>query len=150
MNIRVNLRILIIFASITFCIINLSAQSDDEKSIKATALNYIEGWYSADTSRMVKALSPELKKSGFLVNDETNQVVIREASYSQMIKWTGARSNVLKENPELKIEVKILEIGKNIATVKTVTPDFIDYIHLGKLNGEWKIYNVVWEPNNRF
>ncbi len=24
---------------------------------------------------------------------------------------------------------------------------FIDYIHMGKINGEWKIYNVVCEPN---
>ena len=39
-------------------------------------------------------------------------------------------------------------ISENIANVKTMTIDFVDYIQLGKINGEWKIYNVVWEPNN--
>ena len=47
----------------------------------------------------------------------------------------------------VKIKVEIIEIGKNIAMVKTTAPHFIDYIHMGKKDGEWKIYNVIWEPN---
>jgi hypothetical protein len=36
--------------------------SDDEAAIKATALNYIEGWYDGDAARMESALHPELAK----------------------------------------------------------------------------------------
>ena len=107
----------------------LCAQNNkDEQAIKETALNYIEGWYSADTSRMGKALSPDLKKRGFKIDPKTSKVIIYDASYAQMIEWTGQGTNILKQNPNIKIDIKIIEIGKNIANVKTITPDFIDYI----------------------
>jgi hypothetical protein len=31
------------------------------------------------------------------------------------------------------------------ATVKLVASDWIDYLHLAKFDGEWKIVNVLWE-----
>lgn len=125
----------------------LSSQATEEQAINKIALDYIEGWYSADKARMAKALSTDLKKRGFMINPKTNQINIYEASYFQMIENTGKKSNELIKNPEIIIEVKIMEISKNIAMVKTVTPEYIDYLHMGKLNGEWKIYNVIWEPN---
>ena len=118
---------------------------DDEKKIREVALHYIEGWYSADTIRMAKALSQDLVKRGFVRNNNTNEEMIAGASFSQMIKWTGGRENRLAKGDDIEIKIEIIEIGRRIANVKTTTPDFIDYIHLGKMDGQWKIYNVVWE-----
>ncbi|MEX2284674.1 MAG: nuclear transport factor 2 family protein [Gemmatimonadota bacterium] len=40
-----------------------SAQSAaDSAAIRATALDYVEGWYTADAARMERALHPELAK----------------------------------------------------------------------------------------
>lgn len=122
------------------------AQSADEAAIKAAALNYIEGWYSADTARISKALSKDLVKRGFMVN-RNNQLVKTEATYKQMLEWTGKKPNELKQKPDMKFDVTIIEIGKNIAMAKVVSPQYIDYLHLGKMNEEWKIYNVIWELN---
>ena len=33
----------------------------------------------------------------------------------------------------------------NTASVKAVARNFVDYLHVGKVNGEWKIVNVLWE-----
>jgi len=129
---------------------NASAQSEeDEQAIKVTALNYIEGWYSADTARMSKALSPDLKKRGFLIHPQTKQLIVSEATYSQMVEWTGKKPNELKQDQEIEIKVEIIEIGRNIAMVKTISPQFIDFIHMGKIDGEWKIYNVIWESGDK-
>ncbi|MEA3461666.1 MAG: nuclear transport factor 2 family protein [Bacteroidota bacterium] len=43
------------------------------------------------------------------------------------------------------MEVHLIEVGAHIAMVKTITPDFIDYLHLGKMEGQWKIYHAIWE-----
>ena len=129
---------------------NASAQSEeDEQAIKVTALNYIEGWYSADTARMSKALSPDLKKRGFLIHPQTKQLIVSEATYSQMVEWTSKKPNELKQDQEIEIKVEIIEIGRNIAMVKTISPQFIDFIHMGKIDGEWKIYNVIWESGDK-
>ncbi len=140
---------ILIIGMIMFNIKDTHAQNpDDMEAIKATALNYFEGWYSADTVRMAKALSPELRKTGIVFDKENNELRRVEANYSQMIAWTASAKNILKDNPDLDIQVEILDIGKQIATVKVISPDFFDYVHMGKMNGKWKIYNVLWEYNN--
>lgn len=126
---------------------NAFSQKTDEILIKETALDYIEGWYSADSARMAKALAPDLKKRGFIIDKESKKLIISEATYEKMVSWTAKKPNELEKNPDIKIEVEIIDIGENIAMVKTTAPDFIDYIHMGKVDGEWKIYNVIWEPN---
>ena len=55
--------------------------------------------------------------------------------------------SVLNPDEELKAEVVIFDIFRNIACVKVTTNkyNFIDYLHIGKFNDEWKIINVLWE-----
>lgn len=124
------------------CTFYAQAQTDEEL-IKKTALNYLEGWYTADTARMAEALSPTLVKRGFVTKHNTGAQEVWEASYSQMVEWTGKQQK--KSLSEVSIQVSVIEIGKNIAMVKTISPDFIDYLHMGKVDGKWKIYNAVWE-----
>ena len=45
----------------------------------------------------------------------------------------------------IPMEVQIIEVGEFIAMVKTITPDFTDYLQLGKMEGQWKIYHAVWD-----
>ena len=119
--------------------------TEEEKAIREVALDYLEGWYSADTIRMAKALSKDLKKRGFIINNKAKKEIIANATYPQMIRWTGEREDQLTLDNNIELKVEIIDIGERIANVKTTTPDFIDYIHLGKIDGEWKIYNVIWE-----
>jgi hypothetical protein len=37
-------------------------QPNEEAAIRATALDYVEGWYTGDAARMERALHPELAK----------------------------------------------------------------------------------------
>ena len=116
---------------------NVVAQTkEDKQAIKATALNYIEGWYSADSARMSIALAPDLIKRGFIIHPQTNHLTMDEVIYSQMVEWTGKKPNEFKQNPDIELEVEIIDIGKNIAMVKSISPNFIDYMHLGKIYGE--------------
>ena len=108
-------------------------------------MNYLEGWYSADTARMAKALSKDLAKKGFLTNPQTGELHIAPASYDQMLQWVGQKPDQLAQDPDIKMEVHIIEVGSLIAMVKTVTPDFIDFLHMAKVDGQWKIYNAIWE-----
>ena len=39
----------------------------------------------------------------------------------------------------------ILDVYENAASVKIVTGDFVDYLHLTRWNGEWKILTVLTE-----
>ena len=140
-------KLLCLMATLLVSSLHLFSQTPDEVAVKETALNYIEGWYSADSARIAKALSPQLVKQGFIVSQQSGELRISPASYSQMVQWASKKPNELEKNPDIPLEVHIIEVGENIAMVKTIAPDFIDYLHMGKKNGEWRIYHAIWEPN---
>ena len=133
------------FLVITLCV---GAQSaEDSMAIKTTALDYIEGYFYNDGNRMKKALHPELvKRSIQKTKDGTEFVLNLGASY--MVMRAANNTNRHAANPDGPIEsiVEIYDIVGNAATVKVSTNqyDFIDYLHVGKYNNEWKIINVFW------
>ena len=128
--------------------VGVSAQSaKDTVEIKETALNYIEGYFYKDAKRMEKALHPELvKRSIQKTKDGTEFIINLGASF--MIMRTANNTNRHAANPDGPIEtiIEIYDIVGNAATVKVSTNqyDFIDYLHVGKYNNEWKIINVFW------
>jgi len=140
--------VLTVVVALFFCLFALgSADAGKEKAaIEQATRDYIEGWYEGSAERMDNALHPDLTKKGVQIFLKTGGTMISMATKTNMVEYTraGLGKNLEKKQ---KIEVIILDIFKNTASVKTVSPDFIDYIHLVKWNGEWKIINVLWEMN---
>jgi hypothetical protein len=42
-------------------------------------------------------------------------------------------------------DVTILDVYENMASVKVVFLDWVDYVHIAKFSGRWVIVNVLWE-----
>ncbi len=141
--------LLILVMVFTFSLLSgekVDMDSEKEKAaIKETVLNYLEGWYEGNAERMDKALHPELMKRAPRPFPPTGGMIIDSASKSNMVEYTRAGFGKKFPKDKLKITVDILDVYRHIATVKTTTPQFIDYIHLVKIEGEWKILNVLWE-----
>lgn len=117
---------------------------DDKQAIKECVLNYIDGWYAGNAERMEKALHPELTKVGIRTLKD-GEVFLDNTTKSTLVLFANRDSGKLPEQ-ERKIKLEIYDIHGNIATVKASSAKFIDYCHLVKLDGEWKILNVIWEP----
>ena len=135
----------LVFLLSTLCISAQSAQ--DTLAIKETTLNYIEGYFYKDAERMEKALHPELVKRSIQKSKDGYEFVVNRGA-SFMIMAAATNTNRHAANPEepIKSIVEIYDIVGNAATVKVSTNqyDFIDYLHIGKYNNEWKIINVFW------
>lgn len=120
---------------------------DDEKiTIKQAALDYIEGWFEGNAERMDRALHPELAKR-LIFKDAKGQQVFRNLTKEEMVKATEGGGGKRVPADQRQIKVTILDIYKTIATVKVESVSFVDYLHLGKTGGVWKIVNVLWLPN---
>ena len=113
---------------------------NDEESIKNAGLNYVQGWYEADQERMKKALHPELVKRRFVSNEE-----IWAVTYDWMLNATKDGTGRIDDPKEGKFNLTILDLNENIASVKIISEKFIDYLHLIKINQNWKIFNVLWD-----
>ena len=119
--------------------------NDDSAAIKATALNYIEGWYEGDAARMESALHPELAKRMISTDPKTGHSQFNHMGAMQLVQNTRrGGGNKTPKDEQLK-EITILDRFNNAAVVKIVASGWIDYLEVAKFNGQWKIINVLWE-----
>lgn len=124
---------------------------NDTFLIKEAVLNYLEGLEYNDTLRVEKALHPELAKRVILKdkNDKDkldNMTASTLLYYTKTFDYTKLYREGVNPQERLKVEVIIFDLTNNIATVKAMQNKFafFDYIHLGKINDEWKIINILW------
>ncbi|HMG70463.1 MAG TPA: nuclear transport factor 2 family protein [Gemmatimonadaceae bacterium] len=122
-----------------------SAQSAaDSAAIKATALDYIQGWYAGDATRMERALHPELAKR-IVQTDTLGRQRLDQQSAMTLVQST--RNGYGKDTPQADRhdDVRILDIYRNAASVRIDASYWIDYLQVAKWRGRWVIVNVLWE-----
>ena len=113
---------------------------EDSEAIRRCALDYIEGWYEGRADRMSQALSPHLAKRRFVSDQE-----IWDVSKDWMVEATENGKGRLDEPQKGRKEISILDQTTTMATVKIISNNFIDYLHLAKFNNTWRIINVLWD-----
>lgn len=123
---------------------SLKISEADRTAITQTALDYIEGWYTADAARMERALHPDLAKRIVQTNQQ-GQSRLGQMTATALVE--GVKRGGGKDTPKEKQlkEVTILDVYENAASVKIVASEWIDYLHLARYNGRWVIVNVLWE-----
>jgi peroxiredoxin len=139
-----------LFFTFTF-LISLNAQSNsnelDNAAIKQAALDYADGFYSGDVARMERAILPDLNKAYPATLPQSANVVLNYSTYSALIELTRARVGLLEEDKR-KLSVAVLNIKDDIANAKVLSAKFNDYLQLVKIDGQWKIINVLWTPGS--
>ena len=130
----------------TFIAVNLLSAQEKEK-VERACLNYIEGFYEGDTTKLVAALKPSMYKIGYWKNKNTGvydfdgQMTYRAAmDYANNVM---AKKNFAKPDAPKKVEV--LDVGNSIASAKVTAWWGMDYILLSKQGDKWVIEQVLWE-----
>jgi hypothetical protein len=114
----------------------------DSAAIRATALDYIEGWYTRDAARMERALHPRLAKR-MVWSDSTGKSQLVDITASELVQ--GTREHRPVPASERRKDLQILSVFGNAAVVRIDASEWVDYLQQIKWNGSWKIINVVWE-----
>ena len=141
------MKVNILFATILTAFVSIAAfgqATTEQDAIKRTALNYAEGWYEGDADKMESSLSPDLAKRIVRTNPQGQSMV---SGMTALALVQGTRGGSGKQTPkaEQQKDVTILDVMGNAATVKLEMRDWVDYMHVGKVNGKWVIINVLWE-----
>jgi pimeloyl-ACP methyl ester carboxylesterase len=115
----------------------------DTDAIRQAALDYIEGWYAGDAERMGRSLHPELVKR--IVRDRYRGSELEQMGAPELIAMTGRGGGRTTSAEAQRMDVTILDVFGNAASVRVDADAWIDYMQLARYNGEWKIVNVLWE-----
>jgi hypothetical protein len=116
----------------------------DRDAIKRTALNYAEGWYEGNADKMESSLSPDLAKRIAQTNPQ-GQSSLGQMTAMRLVQATRGGSGKSTPAAEQQKDVTILDMMSSSATVKLEMRDWVDYMHIAKMNGKWVVINVLWE-----
>lgn len=136
MNIKIHLCILVIILTGNTV---FSQTKQDSLEIRQSALDYIESQQKPNPAQMERALHPRMVKRTFWKDRATGKDYLRETTTESMILLAESyNKNQDKFPPSPRKEVKLLDVSERTASVKLVADDWIDYLHIVKLNGTGK------------
>ena len=132
-----------------FLLFNLSTSAqenkvpDDRSAVRATVTNYIEAYYTGDARRMEQTLDPH-----YLKHIIHGNIPMREKTAPEMLE--EVRTHGIPDIPQAQRteQVIVLDVARNIASAKLVTPGWMDYVTLAKSGREWKILSIVQRIDN--
>ncbi|WP_316736610.1 nuclear transport factor 2 family protein [Pedobacter aquatilis] len=127
----------------------LAQSKQDTLEIRKAALSYIESQHKPNPAQMESALHPRMVKRTFWKDKSTGKDYVRETSTESMVLLAESyNKNGDKFPPKPKKDLILLDVSERTASVKLIADEWIDYMHIVKLNGSWKIINVLWQYND--
>lgn len=117
----------------------LTAPQEDIDGVTAAALDYIDGYVDGDADRHARAYHPECLKRRYVKDEESGVTELIVMSPHVMVDY-AARS----EMSDCEVEVVIDAISDDIASVRIYSCRWVDFLHIVKARGEWKLFHVTW------
>lgn len=147
-NVSVNILQIFFCCFLLFSVSIVKSQTKkDSTDIRNTINDFIEGWYEGNAQRMEASLHDEVISK--IVYKAQQRDKLGRFSSTRLIELTknGGGTNVPKSKQ--RKEIKILEIYQNVATARVLAYDAMEFLHLAKWNGKWKIINILFERTKK-
>ena len=118
--------------------------SSDEAAVVTSTLAYFNSWFDGDSDRMDRVLHPALAKRS-LSQAEPDSPELRSVTKGQMVAWTAeGEGKSIDAGGERHIDVEVVDLYGNIASVVVRSPVYREYLHLVRTEDGWKIANALW------
>lgn len=119
------------------------AQSDDRGAVRQAALDYVTAVYESRPELIERSVSPELTKHGFM-RQKDGTYRRSPMTYQELLavakEWNADR----KRDTSVK-EVIVGDVFDQTATAMVRAQWGVDFMQLAKIDGRWKILNIVWQ-----
>ncbi|MCB0463947.1 MAG: nuclear transport factor 2 family protein [Flavobacteriaceae bacterium] len=120
----------------------------DSLQVKETVRKYIESFYLTQPEKGQESIHPLLAKRTIQEFADGSEF-LKGMSFEEMNNLGKVFNAKGKYNKDSKKEIIILDMMDKTASVKLIAEGWVDYMHLGKINGKWKIINILWQISNK-
>lgn len=139
--------LIILVAALLFPAAARAQGNGEREAVKQAVLDYVEGIYEVNPSRIERSVHPELAKRGFYKKSGENGYTQGIMTFEQLVKLAASYNKDGRVPKDAPKEVIIYEVLDQTASVKLIASWGIDYMHLAKYNGKWMICNVMWQAH---
>lgn len=112
--------------------------------VRRAVEDYYKAWFDADPDRLARVLHPQLAKRGWLPGERGEHALDLDTAET-MVEWT--RQGVGRRDVgavERRLEIDVLEVYEDIATVLVHTPRYVESLQLVRTVDGWRILNALW------
>jgi hypothetical protein len=122
------------------------ASRKDSIEIRETSLGYLIGLQQLKPDLMDKVMNDSLNKVTIGFDRKTRKEIAKPTTHQQMIDFATTWNKANNKFPPVpNNQVTILDIYNRIASVRLVSDNWVEYLHLIKLDGKWEIINLLWQ-----
>jgi len=114
----------------------------DEELVRAAALDYFEGWYDAEESRVDRALHPALVKRSAEPTD--GERLLRTTTKQMMVDYVR-QGGGLADRTDETIEVTVCDVHRDIASAVVRSAQYREYLHLVRTPEGWQVVHAFWQ-----
>ncbi len=115
----------------------------NEDAVRSVVMDYMEGWFEGDASRMKRVLHPELvKRCRGIEGDDPD--ALETLSAQEMIEATADGEGRREDAADRRIEIRTDHLSGGIASVQCFCHRYVDLLHLIDMPDGWKIVNAAW------
>lgn len=116
------------------------------EGVRRAALDYIEGFYEGDTAKLVRSVSPSVRKYGYWIPKDSTRYAGEPMVWSEFLSYArGIKARGTPAPVTAPKEVVIFEVLDQTASVKVTAWWGSDYLLLAKENDKWVIQMVLWQ-----
>lgn len=111
----------------------------EASAVEAVVRDYIDGWHAGDAQRMERSLHDDLVKRS--ISDEAAPGDLSRVTKAQMVQLTRDGGGC---SPDADAEVVVHHVEGDIASAQVATAEYLDYLHLSKTSGTWRIVHDLF------
>lgn len=116
---------------------------DDAEAITACILDYFEGWFDGDATRMDRALHSGLAKHA-IGQDSARTETLDMTTKDEMVAATRAGRGRQRDVPDRAIRIELVSVSGDIANVVVHSAVYVEYVLLARTGEGWRITSTLW------
>jgi len=122
------------------------ASQKDSIEIKRIALGYLVALQDLKPELMTEVINDSLNKITIGWDRDSKKEYAKATTKAEMIAFaTSWNKSNTKFPTKPDNQITVLDIYNRIANVKLVSDNWVEYLHLIKLDGKWSVVNLIWQ-----
>lgn len=122
----------------------------DREGVRRAVLDYVEGFYEADSAKHTRSILPGVYKYGYMWLSSQNRYNGSQMTWAEFHESVASRKAGGRLAPATAVkEVVIYEVLDQTASAKLTASWGVDYVLLAKQDGRWMISHVLWQSPPR-
>lgn len=118
----------------------------DTAGVRAAAMDYIEGFYEGDSTKLLRSVRPDVAKYGYFFPADSSHYAGEVMTFPEFLDFArSVRARNRPVNPAWPKEVMVLDVLDQTAAAKVRAWWGTDYLLLARVDGRWMISHVLWQ-----